>query len=703
MNKKIGFFLVSFLLIEGLCSCSQNSTSSPVEEEKKAFSVDFKNGEVNYHVNLGGSGKYDIYSSSDKDNNFKLIEEDHNGEYQTTDYISYFLFKDHNDSSLQTESYSYLYSTFNSDDVRIFTPEDDSQDIQKEIDDLYTRRIWDEFSPERTQFLFMPGTYNEVTAKVGYYTTCNGLGYLPDDVQLKSFKRDDSYLTNTALCNFWCGVENFSTLESSSFYVSQATYLRRMHIKGNLSLSDGGYSSGGFLADSKIDGTILNSTQQQWLTRNTQFKSWAGNVDINMVYSGVQGTVSQTWPNKRTTIIQETKLIQEKPFLVFDEDNGFGVFVPSVLEDSISYSYEDEVGTFIPITDFYIANKDSDTSSTLNAQLKKGKNLLFTPGIYNLDSPLEVSQANTILYGMGYATLRSSETNTDAILKVDNVSGVKIADFLFEAGSLLKDMVIIGTDPSIDHSANPLLLSDFFFRIGGSLDRNTGCETALTINSSNVIGDNFWLWRADHGMNRDILEPFVNGDGSLPRNIDSLTNRSLWRSYGVGWLNHDKSNYASNGLIVNGKEASIYGLMVEHFGKTQTIWNGEDGYLVFYQSEIPYDTPDQTSWTDEEKDDGENEGYASYQVSDHVINHMAYGLGVYYVHKATTEKIVLDHAIYAPSNEGINIIHMSIANFKSNDGCGIRHIINEYGEGNIKPYTNQKTSLTSFIAGKVTN
>jgi len=71
-----------------------------------------------------------------------------------------------------------------------------------------------------------------------------------------------------------------------------------------------------------------------------------------------------------------------------------------------------------------------------------------------------------------------------------------------------------------------------------------------------VIGDNLWLWRADHGNN-------------------------------VGWTR----NPADNGLTVNGNNVSMYGLAVEHFQKFQTVWNGESGKDIFYQSEMPYDVP----------------------------------------------------------------------------------------------------------------
>ena len=69
---------------------------------------------------------------------------------------------------------------------------------------------------------------------------------------------------------------------------------------------------------------------------------------------------------------------------------------------------------------------------------------------------------------------------------------------------------------------------------------------------------------------------------------------------------------------------TIYGLFAEHFQEYQTLWNGEGGRVYFYQSELPYDAPDQSRW----QHDGVP-GYASYKVADSVHRHEAWGLGVY--------------------------------------------------------------------------
>ena len=96
------------------------------------------------------------------------------------------------------------------------------------------------------------------------------------------------------------------------------------------------------------------------------------------------------------------------------------------------------------------------------------------------------------------------------------------------------------------------------------------------INSNDTIVDHTWIWRADHGS-------------------------------GVGW----KHNPSANGLVVNGNNVTIYGLLVEHHQQFQVLWNGNGGRTYFYQSEIPYDPPDQVSYSSAP---GVN-GWASYKVA----------------------------------------------------------------------------------------
>jgi hypothetical protein len=164
--------------------------------------------------------------------------------------------------------------------VLIFDPSMTS--IQEQIDAAFKKQERNQFGPERYALLFKPGTYN-LDVQVGFYTHVLGLGASPDGVNITGAVRSKAnWMANhNATCNFWRSVENLSVTPTQDnkvnvWAVSQGTAMRRTHIKGDLNLWDGGWSSGGFLADSRIDGQIKSGSQQQWLSRNDQWGSWAG-------------------------------------------------------------------------------------------------------------------------------------------------------------------------------------------------------------------------------------------------------------------------------------------------------------------------------------------------------------------------------------------------------------------------------------------
>jgi hypothetical protein len=91
--------------------------------------------------------------------------------------------------------------------------------------------------------------------------------------------------------------------------------------------------------------------------------------------------------------------------------------------------------------------------------------------------------------------------------------------------------------------------------------------------------------------------------------------------------------------------------------------------VYFYQSELPYDPPDQASW---QAAPGVN-GYASYKVADGVSTHHAEGLGVYSVFDNWVQE---DNAIETPTASGVSLHHMVTVSLASG---AIAHIINGTG------------------------
>jgi hypothetical protein len=519
--------------------------------------------------------------------------------------------------------------------VYVFDGSMSAKDIQSTLDDVFARQQYAQFGEGRYALLFKPGAY-DVNVRLGYYTHVAGLGLQPAAASITGSVYAGEH--GNATVNFWRGVENLNAVPSSgqdTWAVSQGTFYRRIYLLGNLRLSDGGYSSGGFIADCQITGQVDSGTQQQWLTRDSMVGQWLGS-NWNIVFAGVAGAPSTSFPTPPYTSVNQAPVSREKPVLYVDSSGAYQVFVPALRRDSRTMSWfgRTPAGRSIPISGFHIA-KPGDSAATLNAELGKGKHLLLTPGTYQLSEALQITRAGTVVLGLGYATLRPQ--NGTVALDVADVDGVQIAGILVEAGPASSPALIRigGAGSHRRHPGNPSCLFDVFVRIGGNALGKA--RQSLVINSSDVIIDNVWLWRADHGS-------------------------------GVGWT----ENTADNGLVVNGDDVTAYGLFVEHYQKAQVVWNGERGRTYFFQNEMPYDPPSQAAWMD-----GRHRGYPAYQVGEHVREHEAWGLGSYCIF-ADDPDIVADRAIAAPPRRGVHF--HSMITFSLGGGIGtIAHIINDAG------------------------
>jgi hypothetical protein len=533
--------------------------------------------------------------------------------------------------------------------VFVFDATTPAADIQAKFDDLFAKQKDNQMGTDRYAVLFKPGAYN-VVAKLGYYTTVSGLGRTPGDTAITGAVSVVGYPDPTvpsgisALENFWRSAENLEitpTDWSNQWAVSQAAPLRRVHVKGILWLEpgNGGYSSGGYLADSKVDGITINGSQQQWITRDSELGGdWTNGV-WNQVFSGVVGAPVADYPTNPYTVLPTSPVTREKPYLYVDAKGEYRVFVPALRRDSAGTSWGagNEQGTSVSLDSFFIA-KPSHQAWEINLALALGKNLLLTPGIYRLDHALRVTRSNTVVLGLGLPSLTTD--SGDAVVRVADVDGVRLAGFLVDAGKRSSETLIeIGDRFSHrDHSRNPISLHDIFVRVGGPWAGKA--KVSFTINADDTLIDNIWAWRADHGQ-------------------------------GVGWT----INTADTGVIVNGDDVTAYGLFVEHYQKFQTVWNGERGRTIFYQSELPYDVPSQAAWQH-----AGVKGWASYKVGDRVHKHEAWGLGVYAFFNQGVD-IREDRAIEVPVKKGV-VFHDAVTVFLNGSG-GIEHTINDAGTATI--------------------
>ncbi|MFD9701641.1 discoidin domain-containing protein [Lentzea sp. NPDC059081] len=546
--------------------------------------------------------------------------------------------------------------------VYVYGPGSSQSEMQSRLDSISAQMKTNQFGSQRHAVLFKPGTYN-ADVNLRFYTQVAGLGLNPDDVNVNGHIRveadwlqqgDDPNNLGNATQNFWRGAENLSvTLPANQierWAVSQATAYRRMHLRGQAHLWNGydGWASGGLIVDSKIDGVVVSGSQQQFLTRNSNLAGgWSGSV-WNMVFAGTQGAPADHFPNPSHTTVDNSPVTREKPYLYIDSSGSYRVFVPALRTNSRGTSWENgNPGSSISLADFFIV-KPGTPVATINSALAQGKHLLLTPGVHQLDDTIKVTRANTVVLGLGLATL--TPTTGKAALTTSDVDGVKLAGFLVDAGQVNSPVLLeIGDANTTDHSSNPTSLHDVYLRVGGS---QAGKATvSMRVNSRNTIIDHTWVWRADHGA-------------------------------GVGW----NVNTGQNGVVVNGDNVTAYGLFVEHYQQHNVVWNGNGGRTYMFQNELPYDPPNQAAWMN-----GSKRGWAAYKVADSVTTHQAFGVGAYAFNQADPS-IVTDNGFEAPNRSGVKFTHLVTVSL---GGVGtIANVIN--GTGGVANNANQVRYLVAY-------
>ncbi|WP_412104905.1 discoidin domain-containing protein [[Kitasatospora] papulosa] len=533
--------------------------------------------------------------------------------------------------------------------VLVFDPS--TPNIQAKVDAIFKQQESAQFGTGRYALMFKPGTYNNINAQIGFYTSIAGLGLKPDDTTFNGdVTVDAGWFDGNATQNFWRSAENLALNPvngTNRWAVSQAAPFRRMHVKGGLNLAPNGYgwASGGYIADSKIDGQVGPYSQQQWYTRDSSIGGW-GNGVWNMTFSGVEGAPAQSFPEPPYTTLNTTPVSREKPFLYLD-GNTYKVFVPAKRTNARGVSWNGTPqGESVPLSQFYVV-KPGATAQTINAAVRQGLHLLFTPGVYHVNEPIEINRANTVALGLGLATIIPD--NGVTAIKVGDVDGVKLAGLLVDAGTQNSSVLVqVGPEgAAADHSANPTSLQDVFVRVGGA---GAGkATTGMVVNSDDTIIDHTWLWRADHGD-------------------------------GVGW----ETNRSDYGLRVNGDDVLATGLFVEHFNKYDVQWYGENGKTIFFQNEKAYDAPNQAAIQN-----GDIKGYAAYKVGDSVTTHEGWGMGSYcYFNVDPT--IRQQHGFQAPVKPGVKFHDLLVVSL---GGQGqYDHVINNTGS---------PTSGTSTIPSQV--
>jgi hypothetical protein len=540
--------------------------------------------------------------------------------------------------------------------VLVFDPGMAQSDIQAAVDAVARQQVDDEMGTHRYALLFKPGVYgsaaNPLKFQVGYYTEVAGLGRSPGDVTINGsvdvFNRCLAPDNCIALVNFWRSLANLTInpvggtgcrTNTEFWAVSQAAPLRRVRITGNTTLMDyctagPQYASGGFIADSALDSSVTNGSQQQFYTRSSSLGGWSNGV-WNQVFSGVTGAPAQSFPTPPYTTLPTTPVSKERPYLYVDGSGAYNVFVPGVRHDTAGTTWQNGAtpGRSLPLRTVLVA-QPSDSVARIDAALAQGRNLLLTPGVYDVAHSIAVRRAGTVVLGLGLPTLTAEHGAIP--LTVADVPGVDVAGLTIDAGPVESPALLrVGTGHGRHRGGEPTALQDVFFRIGGP---HAGkARVSLEVNSDGTILDDIWAWRADHGT-------------------------------GVGWT----QNTADTGVVVNGDDVTATGLFVEHYQKYNVIWNGERGRTIFFQNELPYDAPDQAAW----QHHGVN-GWAAYKVGDHVRTHEAWGLGSY-IYTNVNPTLHATNSFEVPKTPGVRMHDLLTVSL--NKAGTIDHVINGVGD-----------------------
>lgn len=550
------------------------------------------------------------------------------------------------------------------DSVRLVRPTDSKEKILSMVQD--TQDPWNEehqsftsdhhFSSRRYAVMFAPGGYHGVDLEVGYYSQVLGLGKSPDDVQFRECDKGPYvpalnfhlHKNGTCLDTFWRSLENVQSFAPTmKWAVSQAAPLRRVHVMGDLDLYDGGaYASGGHFENSMVEGLTHAGGQQQFLYRNVGLKGGAEGGAWSMTYVGCTENVppASSGGDKScsVTVLPDPPIRMEKPFVAMTDAEKFELRVPLFTRDEALTHGPLMDGSNEEVRDFSRVRvvREDEPVARIQEALDDGKDVVLAAGIFTLEKSVVMKHPDQVLLGLGLATLVAPRDGSPCVKVLPNTPGVRVAGIMLEAseldenankeGSSLLEWGEHDKEDSGDEN-NPGGLFDIFCRVGGA---TLGSREAISVNammrlfSGNVIGDDLWLWRADHA------ELLPNEDANYPEISP------------IYWQSEQSEFRVETGLEVAANNVTIYGLAVEHANGHQTMWSGDHGFVAFYQCELPYGVSQETFG---------DEDYRGYVVHENVEHHELHAPGVY--SNFRNEVVKTATAIEHPERETVKIIN----------------------------------------------
>ena len=121
--------------------------------------------------------------------------------------------------------------------------------------------------------------------------------------------------------------------------------------------------------------------------------------------------------------------------------------------------------------------------------------------------------------------------------------------------------------------------------------------------------------------------------------------------------------------------------------------NGENGNVVFFQNEMPYDVPSQAAWMEAPGVDG----YAAFKVADRVSSFTGYGMGSYSFFNQGLD-IFAERAFEVPATlptGSLNDLLTIFLDSKHGKG-GILHVVNETGGSSTIANPSKPVTVVSY-------
>jgi len=626
---------------------------------------------------------------------------------------------------------------------RIKPTEDPMQEFEVNGETRTTHNTKHHFDTKHYALLFEPGEYKDCQFEVGYYVQMAGLGKDAEGTNAVRFtgQKSGPYVealnkhregsTNQwkgcGLCldSFWRSAENFSS-ENTQWAVSQAAPIRRANVSGVLNCGDGGaYASGGFVGNSRAGMHLDIGANQQWFTRATDMNRVTGGA-WSTVFAGCTGDVpkNNSVAGENVRVNEDTPDVRiEKPYIAIDADGNYELHVPKATRENTVGPHLDssnnEIRSFsnvkvgkpnLPMVDDKYVNYDPKTyniltdvdekiTNELQQALDEGKDLVLCPGVFFLTKSLVVKHVNQVILGIGLATLVAPQDGSPCVRVAAKTAGVRVAGLMLEASiqqqtygrgpdgksCLLSFGEVDVTDDAGDAN-NPGLISDIFTRVGGAnLDRSVNTDIMVRVHSGHVVGDNLWLWRADHVKLAEGEEP--NAPPLLYHQV------RIWEEKDGVKTRIDEC-ITKNALEVTGDDVKMYGLFCEHTTEHQCVWKGERGSTTFFQCELPYDVDI----------DYAHDQFTGYHVHESVEKHTARGVGVYTNFQCYD--VDVQAGIQVPSKAGI-ILHNPFTKFLDSKGS-IQNVVNQGGalvgdtcddknRSPQRPWTGEKRAVIEIV------